>query len=209
MTEETTCKDKPVEKNKKLTPKAQAEMLIENLLKGKEVHQLFSDRMKSQLLISGQPMEYWEKRFKIHVQIDALSPSLCKELNIKILVLNEEATFHYAVATAKSQLIKKGGDASYNAKFWTIVQEFKSKGNKIPGQETLKAMASINNEDIDSAQTIADIESKFWKSILEHLYSCRKLVDSAGMNLAVELKAKNADDALDRMINNGGKNDRQ
>lgn len=197
MEEKTKPKDKP-------TPKAQAEQLLDNLLRGKKVHEIFAERLRAQLPISGKSMTSWEKEFKIHIHTDNLTPTLCKETSMRLLQLNEQATFHYAVAIAKSQMIKRGSEAAFNNKFWTIVEEYKAKGTgKLPGQDTLKTMASIDNEEIDSAQSIAEIETKFWRGILDHLYMCRKLLETASMNVAVELKATRNDEAIERLANNG------
>lgn len=185
----------------KPTPKAQAEQLLDNLLRGKKVHEIFADRLRANLPISGKNMGDWEKLFKIHIPTDNLTPTLCKETSVKLLQLNEQATFQYAVSLAKSQMIKRGSEAAFNNKFWTIVEEHKVKGGRLPGQETLKTMASIDNEEIDSAQSIAEIETKFWKGILDHLYMCRKLLETASMNVAVELKATRNDEAIEKMAN--------
>lgn len=192
--------------NQKPTPKAQAEALLTSLLKGKEVHELFAERMKKQLPISGKSIDYWEDKFKIHIPTDNMSPTLCKELSMKLVNLHQEATFHYAVATAKTQMLKRGSESAFLGKFAAITEEYKAKGKALPAAETLKTLSSIPNEEVDSAASIADMETKFWKSILEHLHVCRKLIETASMNIAVELKATRNDEAIDRMIthNNGG-----
>lgn len=194
--------------NQKPTPKAQAEALVTSLLKGKEVHEIFAEKMKKQLPISGKSMDYWEDRFKIHVPTDNMTPTLCKELSMKLVDLHQEASFHYAVATAKTQMLKRGSESAFLSKFHAITEEYKEKGRRLPGAETLKTLANIPNEEVDSAAAIADMEAKFWKSILEHLHVCRKLVETASMNIAVELKATRNDEAIDRMIAhaNGGYN---
>jgi len=204
MTEEVT----PVEEapKPKLTPKAQAEQLLNHMLKGKQVHEIFADNLRRQLPISGKSMEHWEEKFKIRIPVDSLTPTLCKELSIRLLGLHEEATFHHAVATAKSQMIKRGSEAAFNSKFQTIVAEHKAKHKRLPGQETLRTMASIDNEEIDSAQSIAETERLYWRGILDHLYMCRKLLETASMNIAVELKAIRNDEAIERLAQFGGSN---
>ena len=56
-----------------------------------------------------------------------------------------------------------------------------------------------NTKDLDSAQTIADIENRFWKDILDHLSTCRKLIENASMNIATELKSMNNEKFLDNI----------
>ena len=203
MTDETTPTPKPVEK---LTPKAQADKLLEGLLKGKQVHEIFTENMRRQLLISGQPINHWEETFKLHIPMDNLTPSLCKELSMKLMALNEEATFHHAVAVTKVQLIKHGGEVAFRGKFNALVEEFRSKRMRIPAAKTLENMANIDQEEIYSAQTIAEVEAKFWKDILDHISTCRRLIENASMNIAVEIKATQNDAAIDRLATkrNGG-----
>lgn len=181
----------PAPKAQNLTPKAKADLLVKKLLKGQQVHNMFADTMKRQLTVSGQSMEHWENKFKISIPTDNLTPAMCRDLDMRILELNQEATFYHAVASAKAQWLKRGSESAFNDKFWTIVQEFKAKNERVPGQDTLKTLASIGNEEVDSAQTIADIECKFWKDILEHLGTCRRLVENASMTISTELKHLN------------------
>lgn len=173
----------------KLTPKAQAEQMLTTLLKGKTIHEIFAENMNKQLMVSGRPIPFWEEKFRINVPTDNLTPAICKELDMRIMDLHQEATFLNAVATAKAQMIKRGSEASFNSKFWTIVQEHKDAGGKLPAAATLERMAGIDNDEVESALTIADIECKFWKGILDHLSTCRKLVENASMNIATELKS--------------------
>ena len=197
----------------KLTPKAQADQLLEHLLRGKQVHEIFSDSMRRQLPISGQSMDHWEKRFRITIPTGGLTPAICKDLSMQILDLNQEATFLHAVAGAKSQLIKHGSESTFLGRFQAIVGQYTVEGKKLPGQETLQRLASIDGQDVDAAMAIADIEVNYWKDILDHLSTCRKLVENASLNISVELKALQADVAMDRLVakignGNGGSHDR-
>ena len=188
-----------VEVKKKNTAQDKAQILLNKLMTGKQVHEIFAESMKHQLLINGKPMTHWETHFKINIPTDNLTPSLCKELSMRLIQLNQEAAFFQAIATAKAQIIKRGTTAAYNDKFWTIVQQYKTEKKKLPAAATLETMARVDNEDLDSAQTIADIESKFWKDILDHLATCRKLIENASMNIATELKSLNNEKFLDNI----------
>lgn len=185
----------------KLTAKAQAESLLKGLFHGKEVHDIFTQNFQRQMIISGQSIDHWQDKFKIKVPTDNLTPALCMELAMKIMDLSQEATFFHAVAQAKQQMLKRGADSNYNNKFWAIVQDHKSKGVKMPAAATLDTMARINNDDIESAETIASIELKFWKDIIDHLNMCRKLIENASLNISVEIKAMNNE----KFIENIGK----
>ena len=186
MPEEQTAEDK-------------AKILLSKLMSGKEVHKIFAEHMKEQLLINGKQMDFWEKHFRIEIPVDNLTPSMCKVLSMRLMNLNQEAAFFQACATAKAQIVKRGTTAAYNDKFWGIVQQYKSEGKKLPAAATLETMAKVDNEDLDSAQTIADIENRFWKDILDHLSTCRKLIENASMNIATELKSMNNEKFLDNL----------
>lgn len=183
----------------KLTPKAQAETLLKGMFKGQEIYSVFSQNFQRQMTISGQTIEHWQNKFKIHVPTDNLTPSMCMELAMKIMDLSQEATFYHAVAQAKAQMLKRGADSNYNSKFWFFVQEHKSKGARLPASATLETMAKINNDEIESAETISNIETKFWKDILDHLNMCRRLIENASLNLSVELKALNNEKLLENI----------
>ena len=186
MPEEQTAEDK-------------AKILLSKLMSGKEVHKIFAEHMKEQLLINGKQMSFWEKHFRIEIPVDNLTPSMCKALSMRLMHLNQEAAFFQACATAKAQIVKRGTTAAYNDKFWSIVQQYKSEGKKLPAAATLETMAKVDNEDLDSAQTIADIENRFWKDIIDHLSTCRKLIENASMNIATELKSMNNEKFLDNL----------
>jgi hypothetical protein len=186
------------------TTKQQADELLSSLIKGREVHDIFAENFRKSLKISGEPIEEWEGKFKLSIPTDNLTPSMCKELGMKIMDLHQEATFFHAVALAKSQMIKRGSESSYNSKFWAIYQEHKNAKKKIPAAATLDSLAKIDNEDIESAQSMADIEVKFWKNILDHLSTCRKIIENASLNISVELKAIHSEKFMDRLNTNIG-----
>jgi hypothetical protein len=188
----------------KPTPKAQAEKLLKALLKGKEVYKLFSEFMRKQLTISGQPIDHWEEKFKLSIPVDDLTPAICKQLDVQLMGLSQEATFHHAVASAKVQMIKRGCESQFNDKFWALTQEYKEKGRKLPAAATLQTLATIQNDDMESAQSLASVETKFWKDILDHLATCRRLIENASLNISVELKALNAQNMIDNINKNGG-----
>ena len=186
MTEE--LKQQETKEAPKQSPKVKADLLVKKLFKGQTVHSMFADTMKRQLTISGETMEHWKKEFMIRIPTDNLTPEMCRDLGMHILNLNQDATFYFAVASAKAQWLKRGSESAFNDQFYAIVQEYKEKKQRVPGQETLKALSSIGNEEVESAHTIADIECKFWKSILEHLATCRRLVENASMTISTEMK---------------------
>lgn len=183
----------------KPTPKAQAEALLKGMFKGQEIHNVFTQNFKRQMTISGQSIDHWQNKFKIKVPVDNLTPSLCMELAMKIMDLSQEAAFYHAVAQAKSQMLKRGSDSTYTNRFWMIVQDHKQKNMRLPASATLETMAKVDTDEIESAETISAIETKFWKDILDHLNMCRRLIENTSLNLSVELKAMNNEKFLENI----------
>jgi hypothetical protein len=168
--------------------KAKADALLDKLLKGKQIHDLFASNMRNHLLISGQSLDDLEKKFKLKIQTDSLTPEICKMYAFQLMNLNQEAAFYYAVANAKSQMLKRSGESTYRDRFYAIVQEYKTADKKLPANATLENLARIENDDLDSAEAIAEIEKRFWQDILDHLSSLRKLIENATFNSSVEAK---------------------
>lgn len=190
----------------KLTPKAQAEQLLNEVLKGKKVHEWFTENMNAKILISGQPIPFWEQKFKITVPTEDLTPARAREIDMKLMDLHQEATFLWNTAMARSQLIKHGNANVFMGRFQALVQEHKSSGKRLPAQGTLENLARVDNLDVESAQAIADIEVKFWKSILDHLGRCQSILKNASLMIATELKSISNErqlDATERKLNGG------
>ena len=193
--------------NDKLTPKAQAETLMREMLKGKKVHEFFTESMQRQLLISGHPIGHWEDIFKIRIPTDNLNPAMCREIDMKLMELNQEATFLYNMAVARSQMIKHGNSSVFMSKFHQLTQEYQGKGKRLPAQGTLENLARHDNLEVESAQAIADIEVKFWKSILEHLGRCQSILKNASLMIATELKSLSNERQLDQLERQGANNE--
>lgn len=172
----------------KTSPEDQAKLLIDKLLKGQNVYKYFAEGMRENLLISGHTYDHWYNEFHLNIPVDNMTPALCRDLGMQIMQKHQDATFYYAAAQAKAQWLKRGSESTFNDKLFAIVQEHKAKGGRVPGQDTLKALASVGNEEFDSAHSLADIEVKFWRSILEHLAQCRRLVENASLTMSTELK---------------------
>lgn len=189
----------------KPTPKAQAERLINEILKGKDVHGIFAEMMNKQIMISGHPIPHWEKQFKMKIPTSNLNPQTCRDLDLQLLGLNELATFFYNAAVAKNQALKHSNEAVYMSKFQALVEEYKITGKRLPASSTLDNLARVEQLEVEASQTIADIEVKFWKSILDHLGRCQSILKNASLMIATELKAMSNErnlDAIERNYNN-------
>jgi len=192
----------------KLTQKGKAEQLINETLKGRKVHEIFTQYMVDQLLISGHPMPYWEKKFRIPIKTDDLTPAIAREMDMKIMELSQEATFLWNTAMARAQLIRHGNENVFVGKFTALVQEYKESGMRLPAQGTLENLARNDNLDVESAQAIADIEVRYWKSILDHLGRCQSILKNSSLMIATELKSMSNErllDANERNMNGGNR----
>lgn len=185
------------------TPKAQAEKLIKEMLRGKDVHRYFTDSMRNNVLISGQPIDHWEREFRISIKTSDLDPQTCREMDLRVMHLNQEATFYYNVAMARSQLIKHGNDSVFMGKFQSLVEEYKDSNKRLPAVGTLENLARANQLDVESAQTIADIEVKFWKNILDHLGRCQSILKNASMLISTEMKHFSVEKSIDAINKQG------
>ena len=178
--------------------------IINKLIEGR---QLFESAIGNfDPIISGQPISHWTEKFKIKIPTGSLSPGILKDLSIRIMDLHQEATFMFLVVEAKKQYLQHGNEIAYHSEYMGIYESFESTGKKKPAASTLESMAKVSNETVELTMMHADIETKFWKNILEHLAMCRRLVENASMNVSVELKAINNErfiDSLDRKSNGG------
>jgi len=168
--------------------KSKADALINKLLKGKQIHDMFTDNMRKHLYINGKSLDALEERFKIKIQTDNLSPQICQLYDMKLMELNQEASFYHAVSAAKAQMLKRSNDSTYRDKFYALVQEYKALDKKLPANATLESLARVEIDDHESAQAIAEIEKGFWKDILDHLANMRKLIENATFNSSIEMK---------------------
>lgn len=168
--------------------KEKAESLVNKLLAGKKIHDQFAGMIRQRLFISGKTMDEWESTFRIHIPQDNLNPSNCKEMDSKLIELHQEAAFYHAVASAKLQMIKRGGESSFRDKYHALVEEYKHNGGKLPSAVTLENLARVGNDEVESALSIAEIEKSFWSNILEHLSTCRKILENASFNNNIEAR---------------------
>jgi len=178
------------------SPKQQAEKIFQQIIKGKEVHEQFEDYFKRQITISGQTISYWNERFQLDFPGD-LSLAQAQQLAGQLMSLLQEASFYFSIAQAKVQLMKRGSNSNYLAKFASLVEEHKGRGGRLPSAQTLETLAKIDGDAAESAYTIADVELKFWKEKLSSLETFRKLLENATMAASTELKYLHTGNYLD------------
>lgn len=187
------------------TAKAQAEQLTHEMQRGKKVHDFFSKSLENELMVSGHPLSHWKDEFFVHIPGQDLTPKGCRELDLKVMRLSQEAQFYYNLALAKSQMIKHGNEAIFTNKFHSLVHEYKNAGKRLPAQGTLEHLAKQEIKEIHSAQQIADYEVSFWKGILAGLGRCQSQLKNVSMMISTEMKYMDQDrlaDAAERNRNN-------
>lgn len=171
-----------------LTPKEMAEKIIKNNLKGKQIESVVNEFMFKTYEFSGHTIDFWRQKFTMEIPTADLNPAMIRELDMKLMLMNQEATFHYAVASAKLQMLKRGSEANFMEKYQAIITQHQTAGKKLPAAATLERMSSIGSDEVNSAITIADMETRFWKNILDSLSTTRKILENASMNNATEMK---------------------
>jgi hypothetical protein len=178
-----------------MNSKEQADQMIQNLRKGKDIHEMFTNTVRTGILIQGKTMEQWQKYFSIKIP-DNPDVVDCKALDKKLVELHEEATFLKAMAEASHTLGRKSFDTQYRDKFTTMVSEYKSLDKKLPAKETLETLVSKELDDVDTALSYSEVSVKFWKDILEDLNFKRRCVENVTINNSVEAKANAASNIL-------------
>lgn len=171
-----------------MTPEEKSLSLLEHLKIGKGVYEGFITNFRSQYLIAGKTIKDWEKQFKIHIPEDA-SPANCKQLDVQLMQLHQEATFNRASARAALQALKRGADNELNSTKAAMVAQYETSNNKLPAATTLDSLAKDKVKDVDGALMAATVASNFWEDILEHLAFCRKLLENISINNGIEAKA--------------------
>ncbi len=169
-------------------PEVQAMDLLVKMKAGKSVYEMFQANFRNQYLIAGKTIDDWEKKFKIHIPEDS-SPQRCKELDIKLMELHQEATFNKASSGAILQALKRGVDSELHTSKTALVVQYEANHAKLPAAATLESMAKDQIKDVDGAVMAANIAVDFWKDILEHLAFCRKLLENISINNGIEAKA--------------------
>lgn len=161
-----------------------AKLLVDKLLKGKEIHDAFVDIMREEILINGKSMSHWENRFRLDISSNELDPSICKDIDMQLIKLNQEASFYLAFAESKVEAIESGGEQAFRDKFVSIVETIKQENPKarLPSKDTLEYLARAKNSDLLAAHSVAKMELRFWKNILSDLDKCRKIVENATWN---------------------------
>lgn len=178
-----------------VSAKDQVDLMVTNLRKGKDIHELFANTVRTGIQIQGRTMEQWREYFTIKIP-DNPDVVDCKHIDMRLMQLHQEATFLKCMSEAALTLGKKSYDTQYRDKFTALVSEYKSTEKKLPAKETLEILAAHTLDDIESGLSYAELAVKFWKDVLEDLNFKRKAIENVTINNSVEAKANMASNFL-------------
>ena len=171
-----------------LTAKEQSDKMIAGLRRGKDIHEMFANRVRNEILIQGKTMEGWKTYFTLTIPSNA-DVIECKILDSRLMELHQEATFLKCMAEASLTLGRKGYDSQYREKFAALVSEYRVEDKKLPAKETLENLAKNDLDDIETGISYSELAVKFWKDVLEDLNFKRRAIENVTINNSVEAKA--------------------
>lgn len=184
-----------------LSPEDQKEIqekTQKKLAKRQARYYLQCEVLDDNLLISGQKREVWEQKFKMYIPAEALTPELCCDFDRKIMDLHQEATFLYNAAVARAQYLAHDSKDEYYHHVQTMVEEYKTAGKRLPSAAAVDNLCNLANMDQEYNAIAGEMECKYWKGILDHLSTCRKIIENVSLNISVERKSEYAANFMNR-----------
>lgn len=169
------------------TAKEQVDKMVSGLRKGKDIHEMFANTIRTSILIQGKTMEQWKEYFTVDIPDDP-NVTECKILDMRLMELHQEATFLKCMAEASYTLGKKSYDTQYREKFTALVSEYKDGNKKLPAKDTLETLAGNDLDDIEAGLSFSELATKFWKDVLEDINFKRKAIENITINNSVEAK---------------------
>lgn len=184
-------------------PKEKADDLLNILRKGKSIYDNFNNSFRTNYLIAGKTIEGWEKQFKLKIPAD---PDLatCRLLDLKLMELHQEASFHKASSDAIVEALHNGSETEFHTRFTTLVNQYQSTNQKLPAAATLEVLAKTELDDVTTAVVSAKVAADFWQSIIDHLTFCRKLLEQIVMSHGVEAKSLQTERYIDSLSKRNG-----
>jgi hypothetical protein len=197
MDDKDLIKIVPAEEEKEAVAAAE---LINQLRKGKKIHDQFAKQFRTQYLIAGKTISDWKAHFKVNLPPD-LNPGRAQAVDTRLMELHPEATFYKAEAEARLSAYKSANDKRYREEFTALVTEYKKKGEKLPAKDTLASLANEAISEVMDGLTHAEIESNFWTEVLDDLRNSRRLLDNATISMSVEAKVHSQEAYLNHLCN--------
>ena len=174
--------------------------MIDKLKVSKEVYRSYTEQFGARYYMNGKELTEWQKHFRIQIPPD-LNPQTAKELDMRLIELYQEASDYKTEAETQHLSAQGAVKTAYREEFQGLVNEYKSRKEKLPAQATLATMAEEKISVHKDSLVHHEISLAFWKGIVNNLTECRKLIENATWNLSIEYKALENEkyvDALNR-----------
>jgi hypothetical protein len=169
---------------------SRSDKLFEKIQLGETIHSSFSDRLKQNLLLYDKTIPEWWQHFGVRIETDNLNPEQCRMYGVKIANLYQEASFYYSLAIAEMHTLESSSNSNHAERIAELVAnwEMEHPGIKLPAATTLENLARNDENDIYSAISIAKLNKDFWKTVLNSLDTCRKILENSTVNNGIEAK---------------------
>jgi hypothetical protein len=180
--------------------------LTDSMEASRQFYDAWTQRFGSWFKPRGKTMEEWRDHFIIRIPADIDVPT-CKQVDVKLIALFEEAHNFKAQAEASLHLEKARYAQQYRGKYGSLVRSYENRVPKVklPAKDTLATLTEEELGEEKDAIAYAESALQFWKEQLAYLTVTRKIIENATLNLSVEAKALNYQNMLDGMNreNNG------
>jgi len=162
--------------------------LFSRLEAGEETFHSFGARVRENLLIFDKTIPEWWKHFGMRIEVDNLNPENCKEIAKKIANLYQEASYYYSLANSSTSALESSQLSTHTEKYAEVVASYRNNKEKIPAAATIENLVKAEEDEIYSAIATAKITKDFFKTVLDSLNTCRKIIDTATINSGIEAK---------------------
>lgn len=163
--------------------------LLEKLSQSKGIFRDFSQTYRNHYKINGKTAKEWDDHFRIELDQD-LNPASCRAVLVKIFNLYQEASFYKTNAEAQQAALENSFEGNYNERLIGLTAQYKEAkdSQRPPTKDVISAEVEHSLSDLKAAGVHATIELSFWKEILSRLAMLRKIIENAGISLAIEAK---------------------
>lgn len=180
-----------------------AKKMIDRLRVSKQVYKDYTDQFGSNYYMCGKDMHQWQQYFRVRIPPD-LNPQTAKALDMQLIELYQEACDMKTDAETQYLSAQSAVKTAYREEFQTLVNGYKSRGEKLPAQATLATMAEERISADKDSLVHHEIALAFWKGIVNNLTECRKLIENATWNLSIEYKALDNEKYMDALSKKHG-----
>lgn len=158
---------------------ATTDALVSSITEGKVIFDSFRGRMVEEYKLEGKSLAEWQEFFHIMIPPD-LDPPRCKELDLRLLQLYEEATRYKVIADTVFTALTEGRANDHQLRMEALLADYRVRNKKDPPASMLDKFKMLaENTTLRSTVANARIAKEFFASILEYLTNCRKVIENA------------------------------